>query len=258
MTEPTQPDSLTAEIGFRIGDEPVNMKVTVPRGLIDATRILPLAHAVTNLVVDGSTRLHGQTVRCSKGCGACCRQLVPITTLEARALAEHVANAPVERRERWESRYADAQQRLDAAGLTGVLSNLGSLDAGQANALGHRYFELGIECPFLEDGACSVHAVRPAICREYLVTSDPVHCANPTPQTVARVPVPTRVSAALATLARQSEPGQPFPWLALPLAPRWLQAHPDLPPRPGPELLRELFEALGKAPIEPPPGLGSG
>ncbi len=44
-----------------------------------------------------------------------------------------------------------------------------------------RYFHLGIACPFLEDESCSIHADRPISCREYLVTSPAVNCADPKP-----------------------------------------------------------------------------
>jgi hypothetical protein len=56
-------------------------------------------------------------------------------------------------------------------------------------------------------------------------------------------------------------PGERFiRWVPLILAPEWADAHPDqTPPRPGPELLKELFEHLtGKEVPAPPVGLGSG
>ena len=50
-----------------------------------------------------------------------------------------------------------------------------------------RYFDAGVACPLLVDGRCSVRSVRPLACREYLVTSDPRHCATLDPAHVVRI-----------------------------------------------------------------------
>ncbi|MEZ5279133.1 MAG: hypothetical protein R2770_01565 [Acidimicrobiales bacterium] len=39
--------------------------------------------------------------------------------------------------------------------------------------------EADVACPLLDDGVCSIRPDRPLACREYLVTSDPKHCAPP-------------------------------------------------------------------------------
>ena len=54
------------------------------------------------------------------------------------------------------------------------------------------YIRLALVCPFLEDGACSIHARRPFVCRQYLVTSPPTLCANPLTAPVAVVPLPLK------------------------------------------------------------------
>ena len=77
-------------------------------------------------------------------------------------------------------------------------------------------------------------------CREYLVTSPAQHCANPTPETVDQVEMPTRLSRALMRFASE-EPTKPR-WrpLVLALESTEATADPHLP-RSGPELLREFI-----------------
>ena len=59
------------------------------------------------------------------------------------------------------------------------------------------YFRLGIPCPFLEEESCSIHPDRPLSCREYLVTSAPIHCAEQAPDKVQGVRLDAMVSLVL-------------------------------------------------------------
>ena len=45
--------------------------------------------------------------------------------------------------------------------------------------------------------------LRPSICREYLVTSAPIHCASLNVPAVARVPVAIRLSEALVDITAE-------------------------------------------------------
>src|SRR5208282_696625 len=53
-----------------------------------------------------------------------------------------------------------------------------------------------------EEESCSIHPVRPLICRQYLVTSDPVHCAGPSHENISRVPLAADVLNALMGIER--------------------------------------------------------
>jgi Fe-S-cluster containining protein len=193
----------------------------------------------------------GRTVSCRKGCGACCRQLVPISELEARRIGEVVAELPEPRRTQVRARFEAARARLDAAGLLELLEQPGRIPAADARTFGLRYFTQGIPCPFLEDESCSIYEERPIACREYLVTSPPENCARPTPETIDCVAVPAQVSRAIRWLT--ADAGAPrASWVPLILAPHWAAAHPHEPPRPGPDLLRELFGRLSGKEIEEP------
>lgn len=54
----------------------------------------------------------GACVSCAKGCGACCRQLVAISLVEARALAQLVAETPQPGQSEIRRRFADALRRI--------------------------------------------------------------------------------------------------------------------------------------------------
>jgi Fe-S-cluster containining protein len=65
-----------------------------------------------------------------------------------------------------------------------------------------KYFHQGIPCPFLESESCSIHPVRPLICREYLVTSPAKNCEDPTAETIQKVPIVLKPSKAMLNVGR--------------------------------------------------------
>src|SRR5262249_18332238 len=157
--------------------------------------LLPVFEGLTNAVMDVASRKierEGKAISCQKGCGACCRQLVPISAAEAHHLSELVASMPQPRQTEIRRLFADARDRLRAEGLLKQLENAGPSAGKELRPLGLAYFALGIACPFLEDESCSIHPQRPLACREYLVTSPAAHCSHPTPELVHCVPVPAR------------------------------------------------------------------
>lgn len=208
--------------------------LTAPTGPTRLTDLLPIVQSLTDSVVDAaveSVERKGQQVSCRKGCAACCRQLVPITPVEARRLAELIDALPEPRRLQLQKKFAQARQRLEEAGALDQLLEPSRLEDEERRNLGLLYFHLGIPCPFLEEGeSCSIHPDRPVACREYLVTSPAESCAQPSPGNVRCVPLPLRVSHALA----RCEPGAArtgqIPWVPLIVAPEWAEKHPDEPP----------------------------
>jgi Fe-S-cluster containining protein len=256
-------ETATATIVLSVGGERFDARMTVPAGPTSPSRLLPTFRALANAVVDlgvEKARLEGETVSCARGCGACCRQLVPISPAEAAAIRELVEGLPAERRATIEGRFARARERLSRAGFLERLLGTLPLDAGAYDRFGLDYFHLGIPCPFLEDESCSIYEDRPIICREYLVTSDPVHCANPAKETVRCVEIPAKVSKAVGRLDMAVGPPR-RPWVALVLAPEWARAHPEPPPtRTGPQLVEQFVRHLAgeAAPNEVPHPRDSG
>jgi Fe-S-cluster containining protein len=137
----------------------------------------------------------GRQISCKAGCGACCRQAVPISEAEALSLAELVSALPEERRTSVRARFEAALIRLKEAGLFEKLRALPDFSSREdRQSFGLEYFNLDIPCPFLENESCSIHPDRPLSCREYLVTSPAVSCRSLGPQRIALVDVPRKLS----------------------------------------------------------------
>jgi Fe-S-cluster containining protein len=165
----------------------------------------------------------GKTVSCAKGCGACCRQAVPVSPPEAWMIADLIAMLPPERQKEVRERFEGAAQWLSVHGLVEALMQTPASDA-EAQALAARYFAVGLACPFLEDVACSIHPWRPSACREYLVVSPAAWCGEPFARPVERVEVAVHLSQALARLTGELLGREPQ-LIPLALAPAWAEAH---------------------------------
>jgi Fe-S-cluster containining protein len=253
------PATVTASIKMNVGDFELDAQVTVPTGPVPLRLMLPVVHALAGALVDvavQSVEQEGKAVSCKKGCGACCRQLVPIAEIEARRLRDLVNDLPEPRRTEIRSRFAEAQRRLEAAGMWQKLNDREHWVEGEFNHLGLEYFAQGVACPFLEEESCSIHPDRPVSCREYLVTSPATHCAKPSAETVRMVPTPAKVWIALSRLDAPPAGAKYIRWVPLIQSLQWADPHPMEPAeRPGPEWLRELFEHLARRKMRPHAGL---
>jgi Fe-S-cluster containining protein len=250
--------TVTANIKLSGPDWDLQTTISVPQGPTAVREMLPLAQSFADAVINAVVKTNeekGQKISCTKGCGACCRQPVPITETEARHIGTLIENLPEPRRTAVRRRFAEARQRLEKAGLLEQLLHPEEILIDKKQTFALQYFFQGIPCPFLEDESCSIYADRPIVCREYLVTSAVEHCAHPTAGTIRAVKMPVKVWTALARLDGSSSSQGKLPWVPLILAPEWAEAHPEEPsPRPGRELLQELFEHIkqtGSALTEP-------
>ena len=238
---------VTAHVELSIGGEIFDARMEVPTGPTRLVCLLPTFRSVSESLTGTAARRaesEGKRISCAKGCGACCRQLVPIAEVEAQAVAELVESMPEPRRSEVRRRFAEARRRLDEAGLLIRVLERQELNKAQRQELGMDYFRLGIACPFLEEESCSIYADRPIACREYLVTSPPENCARPSAETVRMVPPLARAWIALARLD-ESETDRSLRWVPLVLAPEWWETHAaESPPRPGTELVQAFFEKL--------------
>ena len=235
---------ITGKGALTMAGTKVELEVTVPVKPVRATKMLPIFQQLTNAVVDvgvENAEANGETISCAKGCGACCRQLVPIAESEAYQLRELVNAMPEPRRATMQARFAAAKEQLQASELlTGILFP-GELSVEEKRRLGLEYFGQGIACPFLEEESCGIHPDRPLACREYLVTSPAVNCAAPSAETVQCVEMPGSVSRVVQKLTAT----RAVSWVPLILALDWAGEHPDESSlRAGPEWLQTVFKQL--------------
>lgn len=251
---PTEFFNATAELV--IAGRKIRLEMPVPAGPVRLIELLPLFRYLTDafvgLAVD-KTQAEGLTVSCRKGCGACCRQVVPIAEIEARRLRDLVDEMPEPRRSEILARFERARQRLREAGLLEKLHDPNRVVDDDLATLGLDYFHLGIACPFLEAESCSIYAERPLICREYLVVTPAENCAQPTADTVKPVKLTIHTSRTIRDL-NAAWSVHATRWVPLALALEWVDAHSDESPRrPGTELMREVLGRLTGSEI-PKPG----
>jgi Fe-S-cluster containining protein len=243
---------VTADVELTVNGRRLAMRVSVPAGAVAPSELLPLyrgvAEHLTARAVDAA-RAAGHAVSCQKGCGACCRQLVPVSTLEARELVKLVERMPEPRRSVIRQRFADARRRLEAEAphLLERLLRPHEQSRDEAVSLGDEYFRLRIACPFLENESCSIYEDRPVDCRQYLVVSPAKYCAEDrSPHVRAITPWGGPVSAAIPASERTPQ-GKRLDWVHLILAPDFVARHPQEPPqRPGPGMVEEFFARFGK------------
>jgi Fe-S-cluster containining protein len=232
----------SANVSMKVGGYSVRFRFDYPIGPATTGEFLPAFRTLTDTIVQVSEKVAaeaGKTVSCKKGCGACCRQVVPVSPSEARAIARLVEEQPEPRRSELRARFAEAMRRMDEAGLGDRLRRLAQLDESEFRPFAVDYFAQRVACPFLEDESCSIHADRPMGCREFLATTPAENCSLPTPDAVQTVPLPTSVGNAV----RRLEGG----WLPLVLALEYAATPEPVPSEPGEEVLKRFLELVRRS-----------
>lgn len=173
--------------------------VEVPLGPSRLLDVLSATYEIANQEAQANidrSRADGKDISCRAGCGACCRQIVAISAVEAQSLRELVDRMPEEHREAIRARFAAGIRALEDGGLLDAAAPPGQRyplarpmgsTAATLNDLGLRYFRLGIACPFLEDESCGIYEHRPAVCRQYHVTSPAENCSRAFEATIDRL-----------------------------------------------------------------------
>ena len=223
----------TATLRLTMGSLRIVHPITVPNATVPAAAVVPALQGLVNAVVEAAEM--GKAISCRKGCGACCRQLVPVSRTEGERLLWVVEALPAERREVLKARFAAAERAIEAAGLK---DRNGRSDRELSTA----YFAMGVPCPFLEDESCSIHPERPLVCREYLVTSPAELCAGPTQEGVTPVAVPK------VWMAARGLQGVNDGWVPLAILMAWARARPrKTAKRTGPEWVQRFLKRMPSA-----------
>src|SRR5580765_8312578 len=112
--------TLSGVLSLKIDGEPLDLNVEAPKTLTRPIRMLPVFRSVCGSVVDWTVQRierEGRSISCKAGCGACCRQMVPISKTEAHRLAEIVDEMPDERRHAVRERFESAIRHFTDANL---------------------------------------------------------------------------------------------------------------------------------------------
>ncbi len=243
-------EAVTVEFAVSIGDGTFKATAIVPAGQTNLTQILPVLQSLDHSLIQGVTGQladAGRIVSCKAGCGACCRQMVPLTIFEAEALANWIRTLPEARQQELAERFHQALLKVSAAGLIDrMVDETWLLDSDSARELCLDYLYARVPCPFLENESCSIHSIRPLVCREYLVTSPPEHCYDPATLQVEPVELPLRFSRILNAMGAELE-HEARGWIPLLFLFAWMKA--DVQPGaafsgPGPKVLYEFVKRI--------------
>jgi len=246
---PESPNLKTLQFALKVQGATINVSARLPDGPVLPTALLPiiqdLSSSISSLTEREAVRI-GKPISCREGCGACCRQAVPISPVEARMLSEWIDAQPEERREVLRTRFRVAAARLEESGVAHEIRNAAISDKDKTHALGLRYFALGIPCPFLEDERCTIHPIRPLRCREYMVASPAEQCAHPETEEVIGVKPPVLLSRVLGKWNASGDT-QSADFILLTMLDEWIAAHPaseDRAARTAPELMQEFLRTF--------------
>jgi Fe-S-cluster containining protein len=120
-----------------------------PGGAIEAARVA--SERAAELV---TTALESEPpdapIACARGCGVCCQAKVLAVAPEVLRIADHL------------------RQTLSPDALAALLARVQEADGKTRGLSREARAEAHVPCPLLDEhGACSVHAVRPLVCRSW-------------------------------------------------------------------------------------------
>ena len=218
------------------------MELTVPTKPVKPAVMLPLFQRLANSFTDLATEnmaKYDHHISCRKGCGACCRQPVPLAEIEIYHIAHVVEQLSEPRQSEVRKNFEHAVAHFREMGWFEEMENCE--DEEEMKQIASKYFKEGVACPFLDEESCSIHNDRPVACREFLVTSPWEHCADPSVLPVAQLPLPVNASDGLRKLGRTEKLGKRN-FLPLVRALEWTKQYPEnFKERTGEEWLAEFF-----------------
>ncbi len=147
-----------------------------------ASRPLPLAvldqisDDLDRTVAEGFARARAtgraeERPACRRGCAACCSQLVPLTTLEAQRIADHLSRMPRQERR---PIAASVERHLGRFQAWAMQRPPGEVYGREVNL---DYLRQRIPCPFLgSENECRIYPVRPLICRGHHALGTSARC----------------------------------------------------------------------------------
>ena len=128
MTEPSSnpAETVTVEFAVGLGGGKFTATAVVPAGQTNLTQILPVIQSLENSLIAGVTAQlaeAGRAISCKAGCGACCRQIVPLSIFEAEALTAWIRDLPESRQQELAQRFHQALLKLASSGLIDRMVN---------------------------------------------------------------------------------------------------------------------------------------
>src|SRR5277367_5238828 len=100
--------TVRASFALPVGGGMLNASANLPTGHTTLTQLLPIIQNLENAIigkVSEEAEQAGSPISCRAGCGACCRQMVPVSLFEAESLIAWVRALPAEQRAVIEERF---------------------------------------------------------------------------------------------------------------------------------------------------------
>jgi len=220
-------ETVTVQFSVALEDGKLGATAEVPAGRTTLTEILPVLQSLEDSLlggIAGQLQAAGRPISCKAGCGACCRQMVPLSIFEAEALAAQILTLPEAVQTALGERFDRALRQFAAAGLIDRMVDEDWLaETESAREMALQYLYQRIACPFLEQESCSIHPMRPLACREYLVTSPSEHCYDPATLKVEPVQLPLHLSRRLFEMGAHLE-NDSRGWIPLIFLFAWMKA----------------------------------
>lgn len=246
-------DWVTGNVRLTVGGNPLDLQMTVPAKPVKPQRMLPIFQQMTDSFVGlAETALEnaGGVISCQKGCGACCRQAIPLAEIEAYEIAEMVEAMPEPRRTEIVNRFEKAWHHFFAIGWFERLDHCADLTEPEREKVVMEYFYENVACPFLEEESCSIHQARPLACREYLVTSPAENCAAPSAAKIRMVELPIKPSDTIRKITNSPNLNRSVNFVPLVLALEWARRHRDkFPECTGEQWMAAFFTNLTQSQI---------
>ncbi len=247
------PETVAVDFSIGFGDSTIAATAVVPEGRTNLTQLLPIIRSLDQVLIDAvvtQSASVGRPISCKAGCGACCRPMVAISIFEAEGLAEWIHTLPEAEQQELARRFDRALRSLAEAGIVDRLVKMNA-DGPQADIesnsnLTRDYFYARVPCPFLQDESCSIHPIRPLVCREHLVVTPFEHCYDPEANQVLTLEMPIRLSPVLIQMGASVE-RDGRGWIPLVFLFAWMQAgaHPgQAVSGTGPEVLYEFVRRI--------------
>ena len=238
---------VNATVEISVSGTPLRLSFDMPDAKVKLRRMLPVFHQISNTFVRlGVENINesGKQISCRAGCGACCRQLVPLSEAEAHQLAELVEAIPEPGRTEIRKRFAAGLEKLNGAGFFEKLDGAAHGSEEQYSDTVDEYFTYQVACPFLENESCSIHESRPIACREYLVTSSPEYCSSAKGEGIENVQHLFKVKEAVIALGVDKLPRE-LPYVPMIKALEWSEQNSeDTSERESREWMGMFFQEL--------------
>jgi Fe-S-cluster containining protein len=193
----------------------------VPDNEIRLAEFIPLMYQLYDKIIERELDNHTD-ISCRKGCGECCKQLVPIIIPETFFLNDLIASFSHKKQVQIDARFTKILNTIKTAGFFDDLKN-----PARNRNIDDAYFNLKVKCPFLEDELCMIYKSRPFACREYHVTNDPQHCSEPYQNDIHKIKIKRNIGSMMAAFTARLYMSPPIP-IPMILLSEWVRENTNL------------------------------